>query len=81
MEQHFRCLPGFFASDSSASYTRIETLIANERLDEWCSIDGIKEPPADNEAFLRQERRYLPDINDGVRNQHRPTPKGRLVSR
>jgi len=67
-------------SAEAFSSKKLETLIANERPDKWHSIDGIKEPPADNEAFLRQERRYLPDINDGVRVNIAPLQKAGLLA-
>lgn len=62
------------------SSKEIETLITNEQPDKWCSIDGIKKPPADSEAFLRQERRYLPDINNGVRVNIAPLQKTGLLA-
>jgi hypothetical protein len=62
------------------SSKKLETLIAKEKPDKWCSVDGIKDPPVDGGAFLRQERSYLPDINDGVRVNIAPLQKAGLLA-
>ena len=62
------------------SSKKLEALIANEKPDKWCSIDGTKDAPTDHEAFLRQERRYIPDINDGVRVNIAPLQKAGLLA-
>ena len=56
----------------------LKDLIAKERPDKWCSIDGEQSPPADKDAMLLQEGRYLPDINDGVRVNIAPLQKAGL---
>jgi SAM-dependent methyltransferase len=54
-------------AENGFSSKTLEKIAKNEPLDSWCSIDGRRPAPADREAFLRQERSYIPDINDGVR--------------
>lgn len=63
-----------FASDALAK------LIAQEPVDSWCSIDGIKPRPADREALHRQEMAYIPDLNDGVRVNIAPLQKAGLLA-
>ncbi|NIM13882.1 MAG: BREX-1 system adenine-specific DNA-methyltransferase PglX [Candidatus Aminicenantes bacterium] len=67
------------AAEAFAS-EKLNTLIADEKPDKWCSIDGSKEPPKDKETFLRQERSYFPDINDGVRVNIAPLQKAGLLA-
>ncbi len=62
------------------SSKKLETLIAREKTDKWCSVDGIKDPPVNGDAFLRQERSYLPDINDGVRVNIAPLQEAGLLA-
>ncbi|WP_447972363.1 hypothetical protein [Nitrospira sp. Kam-Ns4a] len=45
----------------------LDTIAAKEPLDRWTSRDGTAPPPTTREAFLAQERKYDPDLNDGVR--------------
>ncbi len=55
--------------------------IANkEPLDKWTSRDGEREHPRERGAFLAQERRYDPDINDGVRVNIAPLQKAGLLA-
>jgi hypothetical protein len=55
--------------------------IANkEPLDKWASQDGKRERPRDLDAFLAQEKRYVPDINDGVRVNIPPLQKAGLLA-
>ncbi|MFZ1598526.1 MAG: hypothetical protein WAW26_21985, partial [Anaerolineae bacterium] len=63
-----------FASDALAK------LIAQEPVDNWCSVDGIKSRPADREALQRQEMAYIPDLNDGVRVNIAPLQKAGLLA-
>jgi hypothetical protein len=55
-------------------------IVAQEPLDAWCSIDGVKPPPEDREVLLRQEQSYIPDINDGVRVNVAPLQKAGLLA-
>jgi len=58
----------------------LEKIVAQEPLDRWCSIGGVKPPPEDREALLRQEQSYIPDINDGVRVNVAPMQKAGLLA-
>jgi len=53
---------------------------AREPLDQWTSRDGSGTPPASPEAFLAQERKYDPDLNDGVRVNIAPLQHARLLA-
>ena len=56
-------------------------LIANmEPPDRWTSPDGKREQPRDRNAFLAQEKRYDPDINDGVRVNIAPLQSAGLLA-
>jgi len=67
------------AENGFASKT-LEKIAKSEPLDSWCSIDGTRPAPADREAFLRQEKGYIPDINDGVRVNVVPLQKAGLLA-
>ncbi len=58
----------------------LEQIIAREPVDRWCAADGVKAPPEDRAALLRQEQRYLPDLNDGVRVNIAPLQKAGLLA-
>ncbi len=58
----------------------LETLIAKESLDKWTSRDGRTSPPTSREALLSQERRYDPDLNDGVRINVAPLQRAGLLA-
>jgi len=66
-------LEGFESSE-------LTKLIANESVDTFCSVDGIKPKPVDTEAFGAQERAYLPDLNDGVRVNISPWQKAGVLA-
>ena len=70
---------GRVAAEGFAS-PALEQLIARESVDRWCSVDGVKAPPEDRAALLRQEQRYLPDLNDGVRVNIAPLQKAGLLA-
>lgn len=53
---------------------------AKEPLDKWCSRDGRAPAPATWDAFLAQERRYDPDLNDGVRVNIAPLQRAGLLA-
>ncbi len=55
-------------------------MLADESLDAWTSRDGVQPPPSDRAAFLAQEGRYDPDLNDGVRVNVAPLQKAGLLS-
>ena len=52
----------------------------DEPLDKWCSLDGVRSEPENQEALLQQESRYFPDINDGVRVNIAPLQKAGLLA-
>lgn len=58
----------------------LETLLAQEPLDRWCSADGVKAAPPDVAALRRQEQRYTPDLNDGVRVNIAPLQAAGLLA-
>ena len=58
----------------------LDEIIAQEPVDRWCSPDGVKVPPEDRAALLRQEQRYLPDLNDGVRVNIAPLQAAGLLA-
>jgi SAM-dependent methyltransferase len=70
---------GRVAAEGFAS-PALEQLIAHGPVDRWCSPDGVKPSPEDRAALLRQEQRYLPDLNDGVRVNIAPLQKAGLLA-
>ncbi|MFO0761811.1 MAG: DNA methyltransferase [Byssovorax sp.] len=58
----------------------LPAILAGEPLDRFTSIDGIAPPPASFEAFLAQERRYLPAPDDGVRVNIAPVQRAGLLA-
>lgn len=70
---------GRVAAEGFAS-PALEQLLAREPMDRWCSVDGVKAPSEDRAALLRQEQRYLPDLNDGVRVNIAPLQKAGLLA-
>ena len=55
-------------------------MVGDEPVDKWTSGDGVQPPPADGAAFLTQEGRYDPDLNDGVRVNIAPIQKECLLA-
>lgn len=53
---------------------------AKEPLDEWTSRDGRACSPDTPDAFLAQERRYDPDLSDGVRVNIAPLQRASLLA-
>ena len=68
------------AAENGFSSKILDRIAKKEPLDAWCSIDGRRPAPADQDAFLRQERAYIPDINDGVRVNVAPLQKAGLLA-
>ncbi|MCI0407272.1 MAG: BREX-1 system adenine-specific DNA-methyltransferase PglX [Acidobacteria bacterium] len=58
----------------------LDAIAAKEPLDEWTSRDGHAPHPMTRETFLAQERRYDPDLNDGVRVNIAPLQKSGLLA-
>lgn len=67
-------ITGGFSSDALAR------LAAKEPLDKWTSGDGEAPHPMTRETFLAQERKYEPDLNDGVRVNIAPLQKASLLA-
>jgi hypothetical protein len=59
---------------------KLKEIIDQEPLDKWTSRDGQAAPPATKEEFYLQEKRYDPDINDGVRVNIAPLQIAGLLS-
>jgi hypothetical protein len=66
--------------DKGFDCNKLRELVARERPDKWCSIDGELPASSDKDALLVQEGRYLPDINDGVRVNIAPLQKAGLLA-
>ena len=58
----------------------LDKIAKNEPLDRWTSRDGQAQPPQDAHAFELQEKRYDPDLNDGVRVNIAPLQKAGLLA-
>jgi SAM-dependent methyltransferase len=58
----------------------LEKIADKETIDKWTSRDGKAPPPATRDAFIAQERRYHPDVNDGVRVNIAPLQKAGLLA-
>jgi hypothetical protein len=59
---------------------KLKEIIDKEPLDKWTSRDGQAAPPVTKEEFYLQEKRYDPDINDGVRVNVAPLQIAGLLS-
>lgn len=55
-------------------------IVKKETLDKWTSRDGKFSPPKTPDELHAQEKRYDPDINDGVRVNIAPLQKAGLLS-
>jgi hypothetical protein len=60
--------------------TILRGILSKEPLDKWTSRDGKTLPPKSVDEFYSQEKRYDPDINDGVRVNIAPLQKSGLLS-
>jgi hypothetical protein len=58
----------------------LDKLAVKEPLDKWTSRDGSARLPTTCDAFLAQERRYDPDLNDGVRVNIAPLQRTGLLA-
>jgi len=58
----------------------LQEMVEKGKPDKWCSPDGVAAPSVDREAFIVQESRYLPDVNDGVRVNIAPLQKSGLFA-
>ena len=60
--------------------TALQGLTEAEPLDKWTSRDGRAGAPSSRQDLLAQERRYDPDINDGVRVNIAPLQRAGLLA-
>jgi len=58
----------------------LDKLAAKAQLDKWTSRDGRARAPEKSDAFLAQEGRYDPDLNDGVRVNIAPLQRAGLLA-
>jgi hypothetical protein len=58
----------------------LDSLASNEPPDKWTSRDGRGSSPTSWEAFLAQERKYVPDLNDGVRINVSPLQRAGVLA-
>jgi hypothetical protein len=58
----------------------LDEIAGKEPLDKWTSRDGRGRVPETRDAFLAQERRYDPDISDGVRVNIAPLQRAGLLA-
>ncbi len=58
----------------------LDEIVAKEPLDKWTSRGGRASEPEAQDAFLAQERRYDPDLNDGVRVNIAPFQRAGLLA-
>jgi hypothetical protein len=57
-----------------------DKILCKEPLDKWSSRDGRSRAPATRDELLAQERRYDPDLNDGVRVNIAPFQRAGLLA-
>jgi hypothetical protein len=57
--------------------TALDAVAANEPLDKWTRSGAA---PTSREAFLAQERKYAPDLNDGIRVNISPLQRAGLLA-
>jgi hypothetical protein len=60
--------------------TKLKEIVDQEHMDKWTSRDGQVAPPTTREEFYLQEKKYDPDINDGVRVNIAPLQIAGLLS-
>lgn len=58
----------------------LDKIAAKDPRDKWSSRDGRARAPETRDAFLAQERRYDPDLNDGVRVNIAPLQRAGLLA-
>jgi hypothetical protein len=58
----------------------LKEIVKNEPIDKWISLNGKVQNSNTSDEFHAQEKRYYPDINDGVRVNIAPLQKAGLLS-
>ena len=67
-------------ADAGFESTVLKEIVKKEPLDKWTSRDGKAPHPKSADEFHAQEKRYDPDINDGVRVNIVPLQKAGLLA-
>lgn len=67
-------------ADTGFDSATLREIIKKEPLDKWASHDGKSPLPKSGEDYYAQEKRYNPDINDGVRVNVAPLQKAGLLA-
>lgn len=67
-------------ADTGFDSSVLKEIVKKEVLDKWTSRDGKSSHPKSGDEFYAQEKRYDPDINDGVRVNIAPLQKAGLLS-
>jgi len=67
-------------ADSGFESPALKEIVKKEPLDKWTSRDGKVPHPKSVQEFHAQEKRYDPDINDGVRVNIMPLQKAGLLA-
>jgi len=67
-------------ADAGFDSAALKEIVKRESPDKWTSHDGKSLQPKSSEEFYAQEKRYDPDINDGVRVNIAPLQKAGLLA-
>jgi hypothetical protein len=67
-------------ADDGFDSAMLRDIVKKEPLDKWMSRDGKSQQPKTGDEFYAQEKRYDPDINDGVRVNIAPLQKAGLLA-
>jgi hypothetical protein len=67
-------------ADAGFDSAALREIVKKELLDKWTSRDGKSPQPRNGDEFYAQEKRYDPDINDGVRVNIAPLQKAGLLA-
>ena len=67
-------------ADTGFDSAALREIVKKEPLDKWTSRDGKSPQPKTGDEFYAQEKRYDPDINDGVRVNIVPLQKAGLLA-
>jgi hypothetical protein len=67
-------------ADAGFDSAALREIVKKEPLDKWTSREGKSPQPKTGDEFYAQEKRYDPDINDGVRVNITPLQKAGLLA-